>query len=164
MAGARQPITIEIDDQQIKNALQQLLAATGNLTPAYREIGEAMQINADRRFGQLIDPDHNHWQDTRPVTKLQKSASPDPSPRANAGNILQMYGNLRGSLHYQIDGNSLLFGTNLVYGAMMQFGGTKAQYPHLWGDIPARPFLGVSSEDRDDILEILQDHLQRAWS
>lgn len=28
-----------------------------------------------------------------------------------------------------------------------------------WGDIPARPFIGVSADDRDVILDILRDYL-----
>jgi phage gpG-like protein len=29
---------------------------------------------------------------------------------------------------------------------MQQFGGTKAQFPNLWGDIPARPFLPITAD------------------
>jgi phage gpG-like protein len=46
----------------------------------------------------------------------------------------------------------------MVYAAMQQFGGTKAEFPHLWGDIPERPFLGVS-DDEKEILEIISDYL-----
>jgi phage gpG-like protein len=42
---------------------------------------------------------------------------------------------------------------------MQQFGGTKARFPNLWGNIPARPFLGVSAADKDEILEILREAL-----
>ena len=48
------------------------------------------------------------------------------------------------------------------YAAMMQFGGTKSEFPQLWGDVPARPFLGLSDDDRDDVLSILQRHLSNA--
>jgi phage gpG-like protein len=42
---------------------------------------------------------------------------------------------------------------------LQQHGGTKAQWPHLWGDIPARPFLGVSQADEENILDIVSRYL-----
>jgi phage gpG-like protein len=53
----------------------------------------------------------------------------------------------------------LLVGSNKEYAAMQQFGGTKAQFPHLWGDIPARPFMGVSDDDERELLALVHDHL-----
>ena len=54
-------------------------------------------------------------------------------------------------------------GSNRVYAAMMQFGGTKAAYPHLWGDIPPRPFLGVSEADSANILAQIADWMSGAF-
>lgn len=45
---------------------------------------------------------------------------------------------------------------------MMHHGGTKAAFPHLWGDIPARPFLGVSAEDEVNITAQIADYLSGA--
>lgn len=42
---------------------------------------------------------------------------------------------------------------------MMQFGGTKAQFPHLWGDIPARPYIGFSEDDKQNTLDLASDYL-----
>jgi phage virion morphogenesis protein len=152
MAG----ITITIDDQQIKAKLQQLQSVVGDLQPAFREIGEQLKTNATERFVQQVDPDGNPWVDTSPATKARKTK--------NIEKILVESTKLMRLLRYQLNADSLEFGTNRVYGAMMQFGGTKAQYPHLWGDIPARPFLGISSKDRADILDILSHHIQAALS
>lgn len=56
--------------------------------------------------------------------------------------------------------------SNLVCAAAHQFGmsqgyagKTKRGAPIPWGDIPPRPFLGVSEEDGDRILDILRDYL-----
>lgn len=46
-------------------------------------------------------------------------------------------------------------GTNLVYGAIHQFGGADAGKPAL----PARPYLGVSDADRRDIRELIEGDL-----
>jgi phage gpG-like protein len=69
-------------------------------------------------------------------------------------------GILGDTIDYQLDGNSSVrIGSSRVYAAMQQFGGTKAQWPHLWGDIPARPFLGVSDADKTNILDIIGSYL-----
>jgi phage gpG-like protein len=48
----------------------------------------------------------------------------------------------------------------MAYTNMMQFGGTKSQFPHLWGDIPARPFVGVSDADKAAILDVISRRLE----
>jgi len=56
----------------------------------------------------------------------------------------------------------VMIGSPMEYAAMQQFGGTKAEFPNLWGDIPARPFLGISSQDENEILTILRNYLESA--
>ena len=57
---------------------------------------------------------------------------------------------------------SVEVGTNVVYGAIHQFGGAAGRKDRRV-TIPARPFHGVSNEDRTELLAIINDHLQRAW-
>ncbi|WP_241085742.1 phage virion morphogenesis protein [Candidatus Vondammii sp. HM_W22] len=51
--------------------------------------------------------------------------------------------------------DSLEFGTDRKYGATHQLGDQER-------GIPARPFLGIDDQDRDEILAILQRHLEEA--
>lgn len=52
-------------------------------------------------------------------------------------------------------------GTNLVYGAIHQFGAPEDRKGQgEFGGIPARPYLGVSDEDRTDILDLVEGDLQ----
>ncbi len=53
----------------------------------------------------------------------------------------------------------MAIGTDAKYGAVQQLGAKRSDYPHLWGDIPARPYLGLSEEDREEALETLARHL-----
>jgi phage gpG-like protein len=72
-------------------------------------------------------------------------------------------GELRDGIRYQLsgDGRTLEVGTNRFAGewdggaAVHQFGDKK-------GRIPARPFLGVSAEDRGEVLDILDRFLAQA--
>ncbi len=63
-------------------------------------------------------------------------------------------------INYQVVGESVHVGTPEAYGAMQHFGGKKSQFKHLWGDIPARPFLGVSDHDRESILDTMRDFIE----
>lgn len=56
----------------------------------------------------------------------------------------------------------------MVYAAVMQggaaqgaFGRTSRGGPIPWGNIPARPFLGLSDSDRAGVLEIIAEYLGR---
>lgn len=55
----------------------------------------------------------------------------------------------------------LIWGSDRVQAAMMNFGGKKSEFPHLWGDIPARPFVGISTADMAKIEAETEDWLDR---
>lgn len=57
-------------------------------------------------------------------------------------------------------------GSNLIYAAVQQFGAGKGQFGNMangspipWGNIPARPFLGISPEDETNILALIADFI-----
>ncbi|KAE9641970.1 hypothetical protein EJA71_20150 [Pseudomonas sp. PB106] len=64
--------------------------------------------------------------------------------------------------------SSAVVGSNKPYAAMMQFGGERVDFPQLWGDIPARPYLPVSNagdlqaEAEEAVLIMCLDHLRKA--
>ncbi|MCH8500159.1 MAG: phage virion morphogenesis protein [Marinobacter sp.] len=149
MAGTR--LEFELDDQAVQRAFQQLLQRSGTLEPVLRDIGEALLNSTRERFDKEQAPDGTPWQPLSPVTLERKTR--------NADKILTEEGGLRLFINPDVTGDTLELHANRVQAAMMQFGGTKAQHPHLWGDIPARPFLGFSDDDRRTILQIAQDHL-----
>ena len=153
MAGARTDIRIEIDDADVRAMLREALARVENLRPAMREIGEVLLSSTKDRFADTTGPDGQRWAENRATTLARKSGT---RPLTDSGI-------LGGTIAYQLDpsGNAVSIGTNRIYGAMQQFGGTRQMWPHLWGDIPPRPFLGISTDDRDQILTILRDHLTR---
>lgn len=92
-------------------------------------------------------------------------------------------GALSTTISYQLQGrDSVLIGTPMAYGFVHQFGGQrtytivprgkralawpggghpvkKVVHPPL----PARPFLGVSREDRDTIAAIVREMIERNW-
>lgn len=61
-------------------------------------------------------------------------------------------------------GRGVAVGTNLIYGAVHQFGKPANRYYNTpqgaAAPIPPRPYLGISADDRARILEILTDYLR----
>ena len=71
------------------------------------------------------------------------------------------HGTLRNSITYSVGNDFVDIGTNDKRATMLNFGGTKAQFPHLWGDIPARPFMPQSQLPADweaQIIEQIREH------
>ncbi len=84
----------------------------------------------------------------------------------NPDKVLIYHGYLLGDIHYQPTETSVRIGTSRKYGAAMQFGmprgyaGTmKNGSPIPWGDIPPRPYLGLSDSDADAVTAILRRYL-----
>lgn len=145
MAGAR--IELDIDDRPVQAALERLLEAGRDLSPALQDIGEYLQLAHDDRFREEVAPDGTPWAPLSPRYRRRK--------RRNADKILMLDGFLRDLLRYREDGQTLEFGTARPYGATHQFGDPDR-------NIPARPFLGISDDDEIEILAILRDHLAEA--
>jgi phage virion morphogenesis protein len=148
-------ITIEINDAAVTAALDAATRVLTDMTPLMQEIGDALVVSTKRRFGQGVAPDGSKWAPKAPAT-LAKSTDSRP--------LFGPSGMLSSQISYEASADSVLIGSNRIYAAMMQFGGTKAKFPHLWGDIPARPFLGYSDADVEEVLEIISATLADALS
>jgi phage virion morphogenesis protein len=178
MSGAQ--VTITIDDAELRRALRRMLGDLANPTPALREIGEVVRNSTRARFKTETDPEGKPWapnSDMSLMRYLEQRSGSFKKKTATGGQsltqtgikriagkkVLTNRGHLADTLAYRLQdgGRAVAVGSNRVYAAMQQFGGTRAQWPHLWGDIPARPFLGLSEADRDEVVTILRDHLSR---
>ncbi len=147
----------------MRHALNRLLQSGRNLSPVLKDIGEHLLDSTQQRFARQTAPDGSLWQALSPQYQSAK--------KRNANKILMLDGHLSGTLRWQVSGNTLLFGSDRVYAATHQFGAKKGTFGKTkgdksipWGDIPARPFLGLSAADERDIVDIVHDHLQDAWT
>lgn len=146
MAGAS--LTIDVTDDELRAALQRLERALGpGLGTAMREIGEEMVLATQMRFRTQAGPDGVAWAPLSP--RYAASARKRKSPE-----ILVLRGFLQGLIRYEATGDSVSWGTDRIYGATHQFGRPEK-------NIPARPFLGLSADDRRTVLDIINDHLER---
>jgi len=148
MAGAS-VITVDVEDRELAAALRRLTQAAGpGLGTAMREIGEEMVLATQARFATQAAPDGTAWAPLSPryAASPRKRRSPD---------ILVLRGYLQGLIRYDASADAVSWGTDRIYGAAHQFGRPEK-------NLPARPFLGLSGDDRRTVLAIIDEHLARA--
>ena len=152
-------IRVEVKSGQARAALRRMLAELENPASALSEIGDMLIASTKQRFETKRAPDGAPWAPLSPVTVARKGDD----------NILVREGNLSGQFAHEVSGNRLVWGSTLHYAATHQFGARQGAYgktrrgaPIPWGDIPARPFLGLSPEDEADIAAIITEHIERA--
>jgi phage virion morphogenesis protein len=154
MAGAM--LDVQVDDSQVGAVLAELIERLGDIRTPLNDIAEYLHQATDERFRQQVAPDGTPWAPLSPATLARKKGS----------RILRESGVLQDTMRHQVEGEELLFGTDRPYGAVQQFGQkagasgrTKRGAPIPWGDIPARPYLGLSSADESEILAIVTNYL-----
>lgn len=191
-------IKVEINDKEVRQALNRLIAAGGNLKPALAEIGEQLVVSTKRRFEDQKDPDGNPWAPNKESTLLEFLANKVGRSVTKPGEkFVNKYYNqkrnkgklntagaraliakkiltgesktLATTINYRVTGGAVEIGSDREYAATQQFGAKKGSFGKTkkgrdipWGDIPARPFLGLSAKDKQDVLAILNERLIKA--
>lgn len=164
MAGVS--FKVDLDDAQARIAFDRWTAGDGDLYDLLDPIGAALRDNVLDRFEHGRGPDGRAWPKSRRAAQ-------------QGGQTLVDKGRLRDSMTYQVTGREVEIGTNVIYGAIHQFGGViKAKTPEglsfsipgfaaEGGDgfvniasvtIPARPYLptdGLAPEDEDAIVDMV---------
>ncbi|MNF09899.1 Phage virion morphogenesis family protein [compost metagenome] len=72
--------------------------------------------------------------------------------------ILRVSGHLKESINYQASDTEVRVGSALVYSAIQHMGGESKGYMK-GAVIPARPYLGISPADEEEIFLIAEDWL-----
>ena len=157
-------LEMTFDDKQVLDALNRLARAGEELSPAMQEISGALEAGIEEAFKKERAPDGTKWRDLSEVTTARRAKRHKwPGP------ILQISGHLAGAITSDYDAFSAVAGTNLRYAKTHQqgaqrgaFGTTCRGTPIPWGDIPARPFLGVSAKTREGMIEAINKHFADA--
>ena len=94
-----------------------------------------------------------------PDGKAWKPWSEETARRRSGTQSLLFYeGHLAGSIDHEVAGDEVRVGSGLVYAAIHQFGGKAGRGRQV--EIPARPYLGLSDENRDEIEAVVTDWLE----
>ena len=147
-------LDVHIDADLVGAHFANLVAKASDLSPLMGTIGNILEASTkDRLRDTNTSPDGAAW-------------PPSMRAREDGGKTLFASGQLAASIHNVPGAQEVEIGTNLIYAGIHQSGGTivpkfaKSLAFALPGGefavvgsvtIPARPYLGVSDEDRSDI-------------
>lgn len=167
MTGVR--IETRIEDTAAREAFARLSDMMADTSPIMRAIGVGLVSNTHARFEREIAPDGSSWAPLNPAYAAGKRG---------AGILREsaMRGGLMGSITFDAGQDSVEVGSNKVYAAVHQTGATikPRSASHLafrlGGEavfaksvtIPARPYIGVSDEDEEMILDVIENAVDRA--
>lgn len=153
----------QIDDARLHAGLRGLIALGRNTGPVMADIAALGESSTRMRFRTETGPDGQKWK-------------PSLRARITGGRTLTQDGHLSGSISGRHGRDFAEWGVNRIYAAIHQFGGEirakggSLRFRLANGGfatvkkvtIPARPFLGISDDDRDDILDVIQTRIQGA--
>lgn len=153
----------------VLGALDRIAAIGRNPAPVLEAASLSILNNTRHRMEAGEDPSGVRWETYAPLNPLYASDKKGPG-------ILRESQGLYNSLTSVVRGSSLIWGSNKIYAAVHQFGGTirakdaPALRFHMGGYLflrqsvrmPARPYLGFTQEDREDLLDNLEGFLARA--
>lgn len=150
--------------EKITQWLNRVLKETKDSTELLHEIGSILESNTKERINSGIGVDDKPWQ------KSWRA-------RVQGGTTLRDTSRLYNSIKYQvIGGKRVVVGTNVMYAALMHFGGTiKPKHGKFltfktptggWVRVKSvtikpRPYLGVSVDDSQDILFTIEEYLEK---
>lgn len=156
-------IDVELgDDLEIRSFFENLLLNDSNSAKIYSQFGESAVENTRDRFLDGEDPSGQPW-------VISGRA------REQSGTTLRDTSNLYNSFDYVVERDGVRWGTPVVYakwlhhgvviypnqGKYLTFKGPAGNWVNVKKvEIPARPILGVSEQDKKDFVRILTKELK----
>jgi phage gpG-like protein len=172
-----------LDDRPVQALFRQLVDVADRPAAALEEIGDDLVQSTRLRFDQGAAPDGSKWKPLATATIIARAARGRSLRRGgplvgktgryriafaravalgDAKPLMDTRQHLYQSLTYQVQGNTLIWGVGVKWGTIHQFGGMAGRGKKV--RIPARPYLGISKQDRDHINAILTRRVLAASS
>lgn len=127
---------------QIESKVKKQLAKV-DLRDVLGPMGFFMENSTKERISrEKTAPDGRPWASLTPKYAARKKGS---------GGILELQGHLKESIQHDVRSDEVRVGSNLAYARVHQEGGN---------DIPARPYLGLSSRDQQELEQLVVDILE----
>lgn len=165
MSGAS--FKIEVDDAEARYLFAAIRARGRNPRPLLQEIGSVLEDSTRQRFRSETSPDGVKW---APISDEWRE---EKEERGFNTGILKMRGDLLNSVRSEVQGaEAVEIIASQPYAAIHQYGGTirprRGRALRVRGrplgsvTMPARPYIGLSDDDRGEIVAAAQDFLDRA--
>lgn len=162
-------INVSVDTRDALDYLGGMAERAANLAPVLKEIGVDLVESTQKRFSTATAPDGAPWAPKSAVTLMNYSryfAGVSKKPLTGPTKALQT------TINFVVNGpSSVSIGSPMVYAATMQYGAQQGEFglgvyktrngafPIPWGDIPARPFLGLSDDDHANVIKLVRSYL-----
>ena len=174
---------IELTDRSALDYLHGFVARAKDMRPVLKQIGADMQESTIQRFSTATAPDGSAWAPNSAVTLARYSAmfarkkdggltKGSASKLANKKPGTGETRALGTTINYRIQGDdAVAIGSPLIYAGTFHYGAKSGEFgfgfyatregsfPLPWGDVPARPFLGASDDDKANIVDLVNSYL-----
>jgi len=166
-------INVVFDSATVIARLDEIARQVENMRPAYQAIGELLTESTKQRFSDSTGPDGQPWAPNAQATILNRLnqvkgavGKKGKLTKKGAGVVMAKKplvetGMLQDTIRYNATDSSVEIGTNRFAGEWAG-GAAVHQFGSRNGKIPARPFLGVSSDDERTVLDVLGNFLRQA--
>lgn len=174
---------IELTNRSGLDYLHGLVKRASDMRPVLGKIGVDMQESTIQRFSTTEAPDGTPWAPNSVATLLNysqrfarnKNGTLKPAgvralgakkPGTDTGSMANS------SINWQLKGDDAVgIGSSMPYAGTFQYGAKSGEFgfgfyatregsfPLPWGDVPARPFLGSSDEDKANIVDLVNSYL-----
>jgi len=156
-------IRIDINDREVRQALEDLRRRASDMKPAMHTIGQALMEGSRERILSGRDWTGQPFAPNRPATLARKKGK---KPLIDTKSFVS------GRLHYEASADSVTVGSSAEQAAVLQFGAKKGAFGATkrgskipWGDIPARRYLPIREDGQIDdaarslIIDAIRAHL-----
>jgi phage gpG-like protein len=156
-------IRIEIDDREVRKALEDLRRRTSNMKPAMHTIGQALTEGSRERILSGRDWTGQPFAPNSQATLARKQGNKP---------LIDTMSFVTSRLHYEATADSVTVGSSADQAAVLQFGAKKGAFGTTkrgakipWGDIPARRYLPIRKDGQLDdaarslILDAIRSYL-----
>ena len=140
-------IDIEVDAGSIQRLQERLRAIQHLPLHSLREdlAAEVVSQTQRRISDEKTDSEGNAWAEW---------SEGYAAKRRSGQSLLMNEGDLVDDIHFQVEGSQVVVGSSLIYAATHQMGDDSR-------NIKARPFLGISTDNENDLIQILDQWADR---
>ncbi|MCP4697470.1 MAG: phage virion morphogenesis protein [Gammaproteobacteria bacterium] len=136
-----------VNDEKVLAVFQRTVDVMEKPEIALKQVGEYLQRVTRERFDAQAGPDGKDWQELSEKYKARKVKNQ---------HLVLIWEQDMMSTVYQVNGDALEFGSDTDYGRTHNLGDESR-------GIPARPWLGLNDEDKQEVLAIFQDEIDGVW-
>lgn len=152
---------VKVTQDTVTTGLARAADALGDMSLPMSQIGELLLASTKDRVAAGVDVDGKPFA-PRSATTLQRYGKLG----LKYGAPLNRSGRFRKGIAYNSGPDWAQVGSNAVQAAVLHFGAAKGTFGQSargqdlpWGNIPARPWLGVSEEDGSKIRKTIEEWL-----